>query len=429
MNKNTSNIIIPKKVLYIIETLKRNGFKSYIVGGCVRDSLLHKFPKDWDITTDAEPNTIIDIFNNLGHKTYEVGKAFGTIIVNINNENFEVTTFRGEKDYINNRKPSIVYFTKNIKEDLKRRDFTINAMAYNYEDGLIDIFNGKSDLNNSLIRTVGNSSDRFFEDALRMLRAIRFSTCLNFTLDPITKNGIYINRALIRNISRERITTEFTKILSNKHYYKGILTLFETEIIYEIFQINNYNLENDMKLLNRFSYIFHLDLPLEQRLSFLLFIMYKHILKVSIESIRLKECLSYSNEFIKYININLKYLYNPIDKATRLYVCKIINEFSLENLNNFLQLYSAYILILKDKVCEKILKDFLKEKEYIIENKVPISLKYLNINGKDLIDLGIKEGIRIKKILNILLEKTIENPKLNSKKKLIEEALKVDNNL
>ncbi|AWZ48571.1 polynucleotide adenylyltransferase [Clostridiaceae bacterium 14S0207] len=429
MNKNTSNIIIPKKVQYIIETLKRNGFKSYVVGGCVRDSLLHKVPKDWDITTNAEPNTIIDIFNDLGHKTYEVGKAFGTIIVNIHKEDFEVTTFRCEKDYINNRKPSIVYFTKDIKEDLKRRDFTINAMAYNYEDGLIDIFHGKSDLNKALIKTVGNSSDRFFEDALRMLRAIRFSTCLNFTLDPLTKNGIYINRSLIRNISKERITTELTKIFSDKNCYKGILTLFETEIIYDIFQIKNYTLENDLKLLNRFSHIFYLDLSLEEKLSFFLFIIYKYILKASIESIRLKECLSYPNEVIKHINTNLKYLYNPINKATRLYVCKIINEFSLENLNDFLQVYSAYILILEDKVYEEILKDFLKEKEYIIQNRVPISLKDLNINGKGLIDLGIKEGIRIKKILNILLEKTIENPKLNSKEKLIEEAIKVANNI
>ena len=195
-----------KKVLKI---LKNNGFEGFVVGGCVRDSLLKKEPMDWDITTNALPEEIISIFD----KTIPTGLKHGTITVIVDNEPFEVTTYRIDGDYIDNRRPSKVQFVRNIKEDLSRRDFTINAMAYNDEVGLIDFYNGIDDLNNKIIRSVGEAEKRFSEDALRMMRAVRFAAQLNFEIEEKTKKAIVILSNNLKNVSIERIRVEFDKLI------------------------------------------------------------------------------------------------------------------------------------------------------------------------------------------------------------------------
>ncbi|MDF2952130.1 MAG: polynucleotide adenylyltransferase/metal dependent phosphohydrolase, partial [Anaerocolumna sp.] len=179
-------IQLPQKVDYIINQLIIHGYEAYAVGGCVRDSILGKEPEDWDITTSATPLEVKKIFR----RTIDTGIAHGTVTVMMEKEGFEVTTYRIDGEYEDNRHPKSVEFTANLVEDLKRRDFTINAMAYNSEDGLVDVFGGLEDINLRMIRCVGSAFDRFDEDALRILRALRFSAQLGFTIEKETMEAI-----------------------------------------------------------------------------------------------------------------------------------------------------------------------------------------------------------------------------------------------
>ena len=197
-------IKLPKNVGYILDKLIKHGYEAYIVGGCVRDSILGLRPKDWDITTSATPKQIIKVFEN--YKIIPTGLKHGTVTILIDDIGYEITTYRIDGDYEDCRHPKDVVFTSDLKEDLSRRDFTINAMAYNDKDGLIDYFNGYEDLiNNKVIRTVGDCDNRFREDALRILRAIRFSAKLNFKIEEDTFIGMFNNTKNLKNISKERI--------------------------------------------------------------------------------------------------------------------------------------------------------------------------------------------------------------------------------
>src|SRR5471030_2394585 len=227
-------IEIPKDVKFIICTLINNGYEAYVVGGCVRDSLLNKTPKDWDITTKPKPEEVIKLFD----KVVLTGLKHGTVTVIINKYGYEVTTYRTDGEYEDNRHPKEVQFVSSLKEDLARRDFTINAMAYNEKDGLVDYFAGIQDLNDQIIKTVGEPKKRFDEDALRMLRAIRFSAQLNFKIDEIVLGTIKELKDNIKNISKERIREEFNKILISNP--RKIEILKECEILeYIIPVINN----------------------------------------------------------------------------------------------------------------------------------------------------------------------------------------------
>ncbi len=204
---------IPQKVAYIIDELMKNGYEAYAVGGCVRDSILGRIPGDWDITTSASPYEVKAIFK----RTIDTGIQHGTVTVMLDKEGFEVTTYRIDGEYEDSRHPKEVKFTKNLVEDLKRRDFTINAMAYNPVSGLVDEFEGEEDLKRGQIRCVGVAEERFGEDALRILRAVRFSAQLGFTIEESTREAATKLAPNLRNISRERILTELTKLLVSNH--------------------------------------------------------------------------------------------------------------------------------------------------------------------------------------------------------------------
>lgn len=204
---------LPNNVKYILNKLNECGYEAYVVGGCVRDSIIGLVPHDWDICTSALPEQIVDVFSD--HKIIPTGLKHGTVTVVINDEQYEVTTYRIDGEYKDNRHPSEVTFTSSLKEDLKRRDFTINAMAYNPSVGLIDFFGGKRDIENKVIKCVGKPDDRFNEDALRILRAIRFSITLGYDIESKTLRSIYENKNLLKNISVERINAEITKALSH----------------------------------------------------------------------------------------------------------------------------------------------------------------------------------------------------------------------
>lgn len=206
-------ITLPEGASNILEVLMRHGYEAYVVGGCVRDSLLGRTPGDWDITTSAAPKEVKQLFR----RTVDTGIAHGTVTVLIGREGFEVTTYRVDGDYEDGRHPNNVVFTGELREDLRRRDFTINAMAYNEIDGLVDIFHGVEDLERGVIRCVGSALERFEEDALRMLRAVRFAGQLGFAVEESTRQAIRQQAETIQKISAERIHMELDKLLCSGH--------------------------------------------------------------------------------------------------------------------------------------------------------------------------------------------------------------------
>mgnify|MGYP000793136968 FL=1 len=229
---NNFNIKLPDDVQFIIHTLQLHGFEAYAVGGCVRDSILGREPGDWDITTSAMPEETKALFD----KTFDTGIEHGTITVLLNHEGYEVTTYRIDGKYEDSRHPKEVTFTRNLKEDLLRRDFTINAMAYNDKDGIVDIFGGMQDLEKHMIRCVGNARERFSEDALRILRGVRFAAQLGFEIDEETKEGMKLLAPTLENISAERIQVELVKMLTSDRpelirtaYELGITKVFLPE--------------------------------------------------------------------------------------------------------------------------------------------------------------------------------------------------------
>lgn len=220
-------INIPKDVENVLNILTDNGHKAYVVGGCVRDSLMGREPDDWDVTTDASPKRIKELFSSF--RTVDTGIEHGTVLIVSGKTPVETTTFRIDGEYSDNRHPDSVSFTKHVEEDLARRDFTINAMAYNHKDGIIDPFGGKDDIENKIIRCVGDPDRRFNEDGLRIMRAIRFSSVLGFDIEEKTAESIIKNENLLGSIAAERLTKELLKLLCGDNVY-DVLTKFRSVI-------------------------------------------------------------------------------------------------------------------------------------------------------------------------------------------------------
>lgn len=226
-------IEIPQGAAWVLEQLRDAGYEAYVVGGCVRDSLLHRMPDDWDITTSAKPEDTKRIFR----RTVDTGIQHGTVTVMVDRTGYEVTTYRIDGEYADGRHPEHVTFTASLLEDLKRRDFTINAMAYSPAEGLVDEFDGIGDINRRVIRAVGDPVQRFTEDALRMMRAIRFSAQLDYRIDEDTKEGIRLLASNLQKVSAERIRVELEKLLLSEHpeelkeaYELGLLRQFLPEL-------------------------------------------------------------------------------------------------------------------------------------------------------------------------------------------------------
>lgn len=440
------NIMIPKNVKFIISTLKNEGYEGYSVGGCVRDSILGREPQDWDITTNALPEHTMSIFKNKGIRVIETGLKHGTVTILINNVGYEVTTYRIEGEYSDNRHPDNVTFTTSLKEDLSRRDFTVNAMAYNDDNGLVDYFNGFKDLKNNIIKSVGNADDRFKEDALRMLRAVRFSSQLGFELDY---EDLFIsikkNAHLIKNVSQERIREELCKILVSLKPSVGIIALKESNLLEYIlpelmicvgFDQKNYHHDKDV-----FNHILavldNTPAKLEIRLAALLHDIgkpqcftideksighfYGHHKKSADISRRILKRLKFDNKTIDAVSLLVYEHMSKFDKIKTPSIKKFMNRVGIENLEDLFELQVADI-----KGAAKKFQDYskildLKHKcQVILDEKQPLSIKELKINGSDLIELGIKQGKQIGEALNMLLEMVLENPELNDKKKLIE---------
>ena len=405
-------INLPPKVRYIINKIYQNNYEAYIVGGCVRDAILGFEPNDYDITTSASPNTIQEIFKDF--KCIETGIEHGTVSVLMEDEIFEITTYRIEGEYKDHRRPDKVDFTDRLEEDLKRRDFTINAMAYNEKKGLIDLFGGKEDLNNKIIKTVGNPYDRFNEDGLRMIRAIRFSSKLNFTIEKETLKAIYDKSFIINNISLERITDEFTKIiLSDKP--ENIRYLFETKLLKYLNISNEDNIDKLTQFYNEIIILNKINKNLEKRLALLDYIIEKN----NINCKSFCNELIYSKKVIKNHNIILTLLKNiEIDHLNKVEIKKILSEVDRNLLEEYLDI--SGIIYDKEKKVDEII-DILSEIE---ENNECYIIKNLKVNGRDIMSLGYKNK-EVGEVLNYLLEIVIEDYTLNKKDVLIKKIKEI----
>lgn len=425
------HIKIPDKVKFIIDTFYENNYEAFMVGGCIRDSLLSKEPKDYDIATSALPN----ITESLFEKTIPTGIKHGTITVLLDKEPFEVTTYRIEGEYKDNRRPDEISFVTNIKDDLSRRDFTINAFAYNSKEGLKDYFNGLEDLQNKIIRTVGDSNKRFNEDALRMMRAIRFASQLDFNIEKSTLDGIKKNKNLLKNISSERIRDELCKLLLSDNPRKGLNLLKDCGvldvIIPELTSLIGFNHKtkdyNEDLFDHTLSVVENTPNDLILRLSALFHDIGKPKVNDNISEDITRKILTrlhFDNKTIKSVCILIKEYMNVLVNSTDIDIKRFINRTSKENIYSLLEFQKAHVLSLKNSDLDLYeLNDIKNKIDNIINSNIPLSIKDLNIDGSILTkELNLKPGKVIGETLNYLLEVVLNNPNLNNETILLEKA-------
>jgi len=445
---------LSKQVQFVIQQLKENGFQGYIVGGCVRDTLRGIEPNDWDIATNAKPEETIKIFPNNFYNNH-----FGTVTVLSNQEEkgIEITPFRTEEKYTDKRHPDKIKWAKTIEEDLSRRDFTVNAMAMDSKLKIIDPFNGQKDLENRIIRAVGNPEKRFSEDALRLMRAVRFATTLNnsigWKIEEKTKKAIQKKAELLNFISRERIRDELMKIIMSRRGAKGIETLRKLKLlkyiipeleqgfgigqnkhhIYQIYQHNILSLEyackKEFSEYVRLSALLHdVGKPKAKQGDGLDSTFYNHEILGAKMTNEILQRLRFSKKDIEKIVKLVRYhlFYYNVGEVKEASVRKLVKEVGQENIDELLQL----------RMCDRIGSGVpkaepykLRHLKYIIEkvSEDPVSVKMLKIKGNDIMQiLKISPGPKIGRILDILLSNVLDDPKKNKKQNLEKEIKKIN---
>lgn len=437
-------INLPEKVKLIIRRITDAGYEAYAVGGCIRDSLLARIPDDWDITTSATPYQVKAIF---GH-TLDTGIKHGTVTVMLEGEGFEVTTYRIDGKYEDSRHPSEVIFTPCLEEDLRRRDFTINAMAYNDQTGLVDIFEGKKDIERKQIRCVGNPLERFSEDALRIMRGVRFSAQLGYVIEEQTKEAIRQLAPDLRRISAERIQTELIKLVTSPHpdYLRTAYELGITKVVlpefdacmeteqnhpHHCYSVGEHILASmkavaSTKVL-RLAMLFH-DIGKPETLTVdEEGITHFHGHPAVSEEIgkRVLKRLKFDNNTIWQVSALVKYHdYHvaPSQKGVRRAIMKVgedIFPLLLQVKAADLEAQSDYQREEKKEHLEQIGRLY----EEVLNSKQCVSLKMLAISGKDLIEeIGMKPGKQMGEVLHALLDFVVEDPARNQKDLLIKEA-------
>ncbi len=434
-------ILLPEKVKFIINKLEENGFEAFAVGGCVRDSALGRRPADWDITTSAKPREVKEVFSH----TIDTGIIHGTVTVMLEREGFEVTTYRIDGEYTDARHPSGVTFTGNLLEDLRRRDFTINAMAYNERAGLVDAFDGMGDMERGLIRCVGSAGERFGEDALRMLRAVRFSAQLGFELEEETRAAIEALAPQLARISAERIQVELIKLLVSPHP-EEVRTLRDTGIsrvlfpwLDDMFETPQNN-RHHCYTVGEHTVCTLKAVPADKvlRLAMLLHDVAKPCCRTTDEKgeDHFKGHPREGAAMARHILKGLKLDNDTIDRvcslilwhddnppATPRGVRLAMNRAGLRQFPGlflvkradaqgknpvYLQEFLAYV----DEY-ECLYREILKENQCI-------SLKGLAVTGKDLLAAGVEPGRAVGEALQVLLEQVLEHPEYNKKEILLE---------
>lgn len=421
---------MPKNVDTAINLLQSAGFEAYAVGGCVRDSLLGKTPNDWDITTSAKPEDMKSVFINF--HCIDTGIKHGTVTVVIDGEPLEITTFRLDGEYEDNRHPKSVTFTSDLGADLGRRDFTVNAMAYSKKTGTVDLFGGQNDLKNKIIRCVGDPDRRFNEDALRILRALRFASALDFEIEEKTAQSLLKNRALLGNISEERIAKELLKLVCGKGA-KRILTDFAPvlfEILPELQPMYKNSHDNPHHCYDIYEHtliaVESIDPEPTLRFAMLLHDCGKPAVKkfdengvahfyghqrISAEiSAQILARLKVSNKFRDEIlflvsNHDRWELYESTEKMPR-----YLSKFGLDGVLKLLKVMRADVLAQSPEYRYRL--DQIADAEEIAKNlaaqKPCLSLRELQINGRTLMDIGIPQGRKLGAVLAQLLDEVID---------------------
>lgn len=426
---------LPEKVKTIIETLEENGFEAYVVGGCVRDSILAKKPQDWDITTSACPEEVKSVFR----RTVDTGLKHGTVTVLLGDDQFEVTTYRIDGEYLDGRHPMQVIFTPNLADDLMRRDFTINAMAYNDSRGLVDLYDGMMDLQKKVIRCVGNPDDRFDEDALRIMRAVRFAAQLDFGIEEKTWYSIASHAENLRKISAERIQTEIVKLLTSSHpeMWGDLYRLGITGVIMPEFDRcmetpqetphHFYNVgEHTLRVLS--------GVPAEKviRLAALMHDFGKPVVRFRDSLGRdhfsghdrksaemagdIMKRLKFDNDTTeKVVKLIYYHDYRPAPEAKA--VRRAIYKIGAELFPSYLQLQwadlNAQSLFKRKEKTERVL-GVARLYEEILKEGDCLSLKDLKLNGNDLLVMGFK-GKEIGRILRDALSEVLDDPSRNER--------------
>ncbi len=433
-------IKLPVDVANIIRILEEAGYEAYAVGGCVRDSILGREPSDWDITTSALPQQVKELFSY----TIDTGLQHGTVTVMMHHVGYEVTTYRVDGEYEDSRHPKSVTFTRDLVEDLKRRDFTINAMAYNEKDGIVDVFGGVQDLENGIVRAVGNPKERFTEDALRMMRAVRFAAQLGYEIEENTKSAIREMADTLKKISAERIQVELVKLVVSNHP-EHMRLLYETGITKVILPQFDRMMETQQNNPHHcYSVGEHTIKAMEEiradkvlRLTMLFHDMGKTDTKTTDEQ-GIDHFHGHATQSQKYAERALKKL--KFDNDTLYTVSKLTywHDYKIQTdkkgvrraLNKIGE--PLFLLLLEVKKADTMaqssykraekLEEIEKSKEIYEQIKAEgecFQLKDLAVTGQDLITLGMKPGPEIGKMLNKLLDIVIEDPKKNKKETLL----------
>lgn len=434
---------IPEKAEIILHTLEEAGYEAYVVGGCVRDSILGRSPDDWDITTSAKPEEVKALFR----RTVDTGLIHGTVTVMLDKEGFEVTTYRVDGEYEDGRHPKEVSFTASLEEDLKRRDFTINAMAYNPKRGLVDLFGGVQDMKNRIIRCVGNPLERFTEDALRILRAVRFSAQLGFSIEGETLKAISVLAPNLKYVSAERIQVELLKLLVSPHP-DYLRTAYEAGITREILPEFDRCMETEQNTPHHcynvgehtLQSLLNIRADKVLRLTMLLHDIGKPVVKRTDENgrdhfkthgpegekmaVSILRRLKMDNDTIRKVRSLIKWHdYRPIEEAVS--VRKAVSVIGEELFPLYLEVQRADILAQSLYNREKKLKRLSGVEalyKEIMEKGECISLKTMALTGRDLITAGYMPGRELGEILEKLLAHVLENPEDNKKEILLKLA-------
>lgn len=437
---------IPKQVKTVLETLEKAGFEAYIVGGCVRDALRNEAPKDWDVTTNAKPEDVSKLFPDSFCEN-----KFGTVTVKTNSkkanlQGIEITTYRIDEQYSDKRHPDRVNFTTSLEQDLKRRDLTVNAMAMNAKLAMVDLFGGQEDLKNKLIRAVGEPKDRFNEDALRMMRAVRLATELEFVIEERTFSAIKENAHLIDFVAKERIRDELLKIVDARKAYDGILMLQQSGLlkiilpeleagvgviqnkhhIYTVFEHNTLSLkwaaEHDYPLRVKLAALFHdIGKPQTKRGEGPDSTFYGHEIigaKITRQILTNLKVPVVELQLISSLVKNHLFYYN-IGEVTEKSVRRLVAKVGPEHMDD----------LVKVRICDRMGSGVpkpepyrLRHFRYMVEKvqKDPISPKMLKANGEDVMRiLAIAPGPKVGQVLAILLDEVLDDPKLNTKDYLL----------
>jgi poly(A) polymerase/tRNA nucleotidyltransferase (CCA-adding enzyme) len=455
-NNKKQNIEIPKNVTFCLQSLSNKGYEAFIVGGCVRDYLLGSEPSDWDITTNANPEEIQEIFNQLNIKSFYENN-FGTVGIIFpkkdnpeEHEIIEITTYRSESSYSDNRRPDRVEWSKTIEEDLKRRDFTINAIALSPLDDIkiIDPYNGQMDIKNKTIKAVGCAEERFTEDALRMIRAIRFKTVLEgtWTIEKETEKAIKKNAHLLKNISQERLRDELIKMIKSSDADEGIEDLRKHNLLkyiipeleegygikqnkHHIFDCYYHNLEalrystkkNFDSHIRIASLLHDIGKPATKQGSGENATFYNHEIIGAKMTKKILNRLHFPNKDVEKITSLVRYhlFYYNVDEVKEASIRRLIKNIGTENVEDLLKLRMA------DRIgsgCPKAEPYKLRHLKYMIEkvSKDPLSVKMLKINGTELMKiLNLSPSPRIGWLLEILLEEVLNDPSKNEKDTLL----------